>query len=478
MHVYLGIDTGTSVIKGHAIDQTGRTVAHASRDRQIPPDGRPEHDPENVWWKEWKAVCQELLRQLPSGSSVRCVAPTAMVPNLCLLDTQGNAVHSALLFYDDRAYEIEKQLDRELATPRWQNEVLSKLIWLRTHLTEAWRPGLRLVSTHNYITYRLTGSYTQDTVTAAECGSIYDPVAGRWSKEIISRYGLTDLAMPEVVPPLSVVGNVTERAAAETDLPSGVPVIAGTADSIASLIGAGTRTAGDVLIYYGTFNCAAGLRADTADILAGSYKPYPVEWLTSVPRAGHQLRDIAKALFRDISEQNIFQAFDSAAAKAPPGANGLVFLQDVDLLTTTVSSSPRGALLNFQIGHSADDIARAVLESFAYALALTLPSAPFDLPERLFAGGGGARSKVWRQIVSDVLERPQVHVRHSDRAHGSALLALAAMDPDSFEMALDLMVDGAEIVYPSRDTGRYAAALSHYDEALGRLREVRSWESS
>jgi len=478
MQIYLGIDTGTSVIKGHAIDHDGRTVAHASLERQIPPEGRPSHDPEQVWWKEWRVVCQDLLRQLPNGSSVQCVAPTAMVPNICLLNGDGDAVHPALLFYDDRAYDIEKRLDRELGTPRWQNEVLSKLIWLRQHLADAWQPELRLVSTHNYITYRLTGKYTQDTITAAECGSIYDQATGRWSQDILSRYGLADLAMPEVVSPLSVVGNVTEEAAATTGLPNGVPVIAGTADSIASLIGAGPRTAGDVLIYYGTFNCAAGLKATAAEVLNGDYRAYPIEWLTSVPRAGHQLRDIAKVLFQNRSDANLYQAFDAAASKAPPGANGLIFLQDVDLLNTTVSSWPRGALLNLQIGHSTDDIARAVLESFAYALALTLPSAPFALPERLFAGGGGARSRIWRQIVSDVLGRPQVHVRHSDRAHGSALLALAAMNMRGFEAALDLMLDDAEVTQPSRETSLYATALSHYGEALGRMREVRVWESS
>ncbi|MDX2759255.1 xylulokinase [Streptomyces europaeiscabiei] len=483
MRVFLGIDTGTSVIKGHAIDETGHTCAHvsAAHDPVAGSNQKGVSDPE-VWWREWSHLCTDLVNRLPPTAEVACIVSTAMVPNVCLLDAAGAAIAPPLLFYDDRAYDIERRLDEELRSGRWQNEVLSKLMWQRRSSGSLALEGAHFVTTHSYIALRLTGiagdtrisNPTLDTVTAAETGSIYVPAAS-WNTELLARYGLGGLRMPEVVAPTSIVGTVTAEAAAETGLREGTPVVAGTSDSIASLIGAGARQEGDILVYYGTFNCAARLNASMDRVLSGGYRRYPIDWLTSVPRAGHQIRDMANMLFPGSTP---YGDFDAAAATSSPGANGLIFLQDVDLLDTTVSSNPHAALLNYQIGHTAADIARAALESFAYALTVTLEDegTPLPLlPDELLAGGGGARSGTWRQVVTDVLDRPQRYVRHSDRGHGSALLALASSDDEAFEAAMTRLLKDAEVVHPSGDGPRYVSSLSHYREALGRLREVRSW---
>ncbi|WP_420076394.1 FGGY family carbohydrate kinase [Streptomyces sp. JL3001] len=472
MRVFLGIDTGTSVIKGHAIDETGRTVAHASSSHDATQnDGEARTIDPEVWWREWSALCSQLVGRLPQTAEVAAVVSTAMVPNVCLLDARGATVAPTILFYDDRAFDIECRLDADLRSGRWQNEVLSKLIWQHEFAGASAIEEARFVTTHSYIALRLTGRTVLDTVTAAETGSIYVPGIG-WNTELLGSYGLGDLTMPEVVAPTAVVGTVTTEAAQQTGLPVGTPVVAGTCDSVASLIGAGAREEGDVLIYYGTFNCAARLRPRMRSILSGDFRGYPIDWLTSVPRAGHQIRDMANMLFPGADS---YRDLDDAAGKSVPGANGLIFLQDVDLLDTTVSSKPHGALLNYQIGHTAADVARAVLEAFAFALAVTLDSEGTTLPPILLAGGGGARSGAWRQIVTDVLDRPQRYVRHSDRGHGSALLALDSMDSAAFEAAMSRLLDDAEVLEPSVDRSRYEPSLSRYRQALGRLREVRSW---
>ncbi|MER6466831.1 FGGY family carbohydrate kinase [Streptomyces sp. NPDC001288] len=471
MRVFLGIDTGTSILKGHVVDENGRSVAYASRAReQTDAKAATRTTTPGIWWDEWCRICNELISQLPASAEIACVASTAMVPNVCLLDSSGESVGPTILFYDDRAYDIERGLDMELGTDRWQNEVLSKLMWYCREIGPLPHDGLTFTTTHSYITLKLTGKTSLDTVTAAETGSIYVPGIG-WNGELLRRFELGDLSMPEVVAPVSVVGSVTPEAAAATGLAEGTPVVAGTADSVASLIGAGARHKGDTLIYYGTFNCAARLDANISDVLSGEHRPYPIDWLTSVPRAGHQIRDVAKMLFPGDSP---YRDFDSAADASPAGANGLIFLQDVDLLNTTVSSSPRGALLNLQIGHTAADIARAVLESFAYALAVTLEISGVPSGE-LLAGGGGARSQEWRQIVTDVLGLPQRYLRHSDRGHGSALLALAGVDSDAFETVTDNLLREADVVRPSGRGPLYASSLAHYREALGRLPEVHTW---
>jgi len=72
---------------------------------------------------------------------------------------------------------------------------------------------------------------------------------------------------------------------------------------------------------------------------------------------------------------------------------------------------------------------RAVLESWGYSIRDGLETSyPQGSPiRRMIATGGGARSALWRQVVSDITSLPQSYVPESDGPLGAAYVAGLAL---------------------------------------------------
>lgn len=470
---FIGVDFGTSIVKASVVDEHGEVLAQEVLARG--PRGRSPsvtaHDPDDVWWAEFVQIVDRLIGQPTiAAAEFQCIAVTGMVPNVGVFNTDWTPIHPALLFYDKRAYDIELWLDSQLGTPKWQNEVLSKLIWLRRHVTDGWGAPRYFATTHTYVSHRLTGAYYIDTVTAAECGSIYDPRRRNWNEHLLAEFDLHDLRLPPVVAPLEVVGRVTEDASRLTGLPAGLPVVAGTSDTISSAIGAGITSRNNLLVYYGTFNCAAILEADMSDVLDGHYAPYPLRWLTSIPRAGHQLEAMSELMTAG-GEENGLARFVEGARQSMPGAGGVIFLQSVNRDATTVSSEPLGALFNLSLATSRQDVARAVLEAFGYWLRMDFDRAQLQAAGlKAFASGGGAKSALWRQLISEITRMEQSYCARGDRAFGSALLAMGAVDRLTFQTTLQRHASSSERTQPTTQTSDpYKERYEEYCRLVSRL---------
>lgn len=470
--IYLGIDIGTSVAKGTAIDGTGKvlTQKHSLIKYKSSSNIGYEHNPESVWWLEFYNIATALINEI-DPTKVESIAVTGMIPNITPLSINGEYLHNGILFYDSRAYDIERELDAKLGTARWQNEVLSKLIWLKDDLRERWADTHQIVTTHSYIVYRLTGKFSVDTVTAIESGTIYSPSERNWNASLLQEYGLRAEHFPPVYAPTDIVGHLTDSAAQALGLKSGIPVVAGTGDTISTVLGAGLRKRGEMLIYYGTYNCSALLNEDTNSILLGNSTVNPLNWTSTIPRSGQQVAAFAQTLFPSSSVYKSLATLDEMASKSPAGANGVLFIQTLNLPTSTVSTEPMAAFMNLSVTTSIADTCRAILEAFGYGLRYSyevLGSEPN--PIKCYAAGGGARSFIWKQIVSDITGLKQLYLPAADRGVGSALLAGAAVVPNFLAQVDEELFSVAEVIIPNNEAAEvYQQQYMSYCDFLNRL---------
>lgn len=451
--VSVGIDFGTSVVKGTAIDlQSGErhqiSDVYTDRSEQASPAG-------------WSLVLERMLHVLAArlGASVRVesLAITAMVPNVALVTRTGQTLGS-LLFCDNDAFELELALDARFNSPRWANEVLSKLLLLAENSTGQ---SFRWFTTHSWLVHDLTGAFVLDSVTAGECGSLVSSL-GEWDRNLLQELKLSPDVLPSIVAPASVAGVVRDSYPVSNF--RGVPVVAGTSDTIATALGAGWGLAPEsLLVYYGTFNCVARLLKGRDDILDGSTPFNPFDWILSVPRAGAQLAHLADLIGEGGDLSTRIASLDAMAAQSQPGANGLVFLHSDDLRKTTVSTPPMGSIRYLQPRHTKGDLARAVLEGFAFLIRWALESAgrsPTSFSS-VMAAGGGARSTLWRQIVADTTRLTQAYRPSADRGLGSALLAVSGIDRSALAR-LGAIVAAETITSLPSDTSGYEAAYRRY----------------
>lgn len=466
-HLYMGIDIGTSVAKGTVINDIGEIITQQTYNRKHISHSlnKYEHNPDLVWWKEFKFIVKNMIDNLEGAvKNVQCLAITGMVPNIYPIDKQGRSLHKAILYYDPRAKNIEKKLDEELNTKKYQNQVLAMLIWLKSKLGSDWVKVDKIMTTHNYIVKKLTNGLYVDTVTALEYGNIFDSNKMTWNRDLLGKYDIQENIFPEIIPPGTVVGKVTREAAKITGLKEGTSVIAGTSDTISSFLGAGARHKNELLIYYGTYNCAPLLLYDMKEIIFNTKLTYPIEWVASIKRAGQQLSALAQQFCLSRNLEKSLLKLDKLASSSKPGANNVIFVQELNLLTASESTEPQATLFNLGLNTTISDICRAMLEAFGYGLKYSFESVETTIsPIKCFAAGGGARSQIWKQIVSDITGLEQIYFPFANRAYGSAILAAVSDDYDNMKKITGTQSRNFEIISPNFERKEvYDKAYSRY----------------
>ncbi|MER7438852.1 FGGY family carbohydrate kinase, partial [Pseudonocardia alni] len=250
MHVYLGVDIGTSGSKGVLVDARGRVLARADRAHETaqPLPGHVEHDAEAVWWGDFVAVVRELLPALDDGAELAGLGVSGIGPTLLPADGDGRPLRPAILYgVDTRAGTEIDELNAELGedailaragTPLSSQAVGPKWRWLARHEPEVFARTEMFLMCSSYLVHRLTGEYVLDHHSASQCDPMYDLAAADWAPDWAERTA-PGITLPRLLWPTEVAGRVSAAAAAATGLPEGLPVTAGTVDAWAEATSAG-----------------------------------------------------------------------------------------------------------------------------------------------------------------------------------------------------------------------------------------------
>jgi xylulokinase len=444
----LGIDVGTYSSKGVLCAPDGEVLATATveHDLSLPRPGWAEHDADEVWWGDFVRICRTLLDGTYSRDDVGAVAVSAIGACMLPVDRDGQPLRPGVL------YGIDTRAADEIA---WLNEHFGeepmfalggmaltsqamgpKILWLRRTEPEIFARTHKILTASSYLVYRLTGDYVIDRHT----GSYFNPLVdirrlewdGRFAEPIIDLERLPRFMWSD-----ELAGEVHARAAAETGLRIGTPVTAGTVDAAAEAVSVGVVNSGDMMAMYGT----------TMFFILVTDRPVPDPrmWTTAFCFPG--LYDVAAGMatsgaltrwFRDqfgtneLAEEaaggpNAYAALADLAARVPVGAGGVVCLPYFSGERTPINDPmARGLFAGLTLSHTRAHLYRAVLEGTAFGVRHNLEAmrGMGAQPRRLVAVGGGAKNRLWLQIVSDVSGLAQdVPERTIGASYGDAFLA-------------------------------------------------------
>jgi xylulokinase len=431
----LGIDIGSSSVKGLLARPDGEVVATAERPHRlsVPRPGWAEHDAEAVWWDGFVSTCRELTAG--AGDAIGGVCVSGIGPCLLAADGQGRPLRPAILYGIDTRAEAEiEELTARLGADRilaaggsalTTQAVGPKLVWLRRHEPDVWAATRRMLMAHTFVALRLTGEYVLDHHSASQCNPLYGLEERCWNTGWAEEVA-PGLALPRLLWPGEAAGTVTAEAARATGLPAGVPVAAGTIDAWAEALSAGVRRPGDTMLMYGT----------TMFIVQVAARPvrHPALWATagvlpntSTVAAGMATSGAVTVWLRDIAGGPPWETLLAEAAAVPAGADGLVVLPYFSGERSPLfDPRARGVVCGLSLAHGRGHLYRALLEGTAFSVRHNL-EAMADAgaqPSRLVAVGGGTRGGLWTQIVSDAggvaQDLPRVGAGAS---YGDALLA-------------------------------------------------------
>lgn len=440
----VGVDVGTSVVKSVAFNDLGEVVAIARRGNSFdtPRPGWAECDMHAVWKLVTDAL-REVTAALPGGAQeVQAVGVSGNMGGSWLTDAKGIPVRPAILWNDGRAAGvlnawreegvIDDIFDISCNTPVPGFSV-PLLAWLAENEPETLARARYLFFSKDWIRYRLTGERFSEESDASHMPG--DAAARGYSERILARCGIADLQ--RLLLPLTgsgaVAGRVHARAAEETGLRQGTPVVAGLADVTATLTGAGAVSAGCATAIIGT-SCLNSVTTS-----APLYEPRNIGFSFLIPEGkwtrtlSNQTGTLALSWFRRefmvgslARSPHDFEALERQAASVPLGARGIIFhpyLNGTGVSAPVYEPRARARFWGVGIEHTRTDMLRAIYEGVALSMADCFEHLPpFEGPVRLM--GGGARSRLWRQMFADVTGRPMVLLRGEELgALGVAMLA-------------------------------------------------------
>jgi len=445
MKILIGVDIGTSSCKVVAINLQGNIVAEGIRSyetRFLKP-GWAEQDPQDWYRSACEAIraCVETNRFSPKD--VLGISIDGPAHSVALMDERGCILYPTINWcdlrsqvqtdflirnYNKRLFELTYQC----ANPSW---TLSHLLWLRENEPFVWKKLSKILVTKDYVAYRFTGAYHTDRYDAIGT-QLYDITTDSWSEELCGILGLNVSGLPKVLFPNEITGNLLREAAMDMGLITGIPVAVGSGDSVVEAFGSGIRKVGQGIIKLGTAVNVNLITSEPRPSLKTITYPYLLEnqWFsiaatnsgTATLKWFHDVFCKWEIAFAQKHGLDDYDLITENAAEAPMGCEGLLFHPYLmGERSPYWDPNLRADFLGISSHHRFAHFTRAILEGVAFSIRdcySTIESLG-ELINKLWIMGGGAKSELWCQIISDVVGQTLHKPATGNAAIGSALIA-------------------------------------------------------
>jgi len=418
----IGVDSSTTACKAIAWDRHGQAIAESRANFDlISPNPNWYEQNADDWWTSLCQTLRDLTGQVGSDR-IAALCITHQRETFVPVDENCRPIRNAILWVDDRCRLQVEELDRRIGSDVIQDltgkgpstkQSLPELIWLQTHEPDVLRRAYRVLDVHAFLVKYLTGNWITGVPCADPMG-LLDMRRNAWASDLMQQLDINPEQFVELVPPGSIVGEVTDEASVLTGLPPGTPVVAGAGDGQSAGLGANITEAGKAYLNLGTAMVSgAHLEEYVADRafrtlcspLAGAYVAeevlgggtFMVNWF--VDNFGPDMSGVHLPLSRE-------EVLELAASKLPPGALGLMLVPYWNgVMPPYWDAGATGITIGWTGAHRREHLYRAVLEGIAFEHRLTMEGvarATGTPINQFILMGGGSRSALWCQIVADM----------------------------------------------------------------------------
>ena len=454
MSYLVGIDLGSTNLKAIVYDATGHALVRASRPTQrFNPD--PNHPQWAIWQPEqiWGGVAESLreaISQLDDPRQIRGVSVTGMGMDGVPLDKSGRWLYPFISWHCPRTepqYQwwlehvgVEKQFAVG-GNQLWVFNTALRLLWMREHEPAILARTHKWVLIEDFVNFMLCGTLATD-YSMASTTLLFDQRQRGWSDELLSISGIDRGLLCDPQPSGTVLGEVHAAAAEATGLPIGTPVVLGGHDYLCGALPTGAFQPGVVCDVTGTWEMVVAAVPEPVltpavremGILVDSHVARDMWAVMGATVAADQLEWFRREYGgpeRERAEREGGVDWDylmQAAAVAPPGAHGCLFLPHMSgSHCPVVDHRSLGAFVGLKNICTKGDMLRAVIEGLDYQFLQVVRGMEQGLgvrPDQIVAIGGAIHNEFWLQNKADVVGTPiQVPDLEEAVVLGAAILA-------------------------------------------------------
>lgn len=444
----IGVDLGTSAMKLALVDD--RAVVRGWTQRpltlHLSDDGGAEQDPRQ-WWDALVACVQDLATQAPDRfAAVQVICCSTQGEGTIPVDAAGEPLLPCLTWLDSRgAQPLRRQFGPRvgpgldgLSLPRlarWVRRTggapsptgrdqAGHMLWVRDHRPDVYARTRHFMSAVDWLVHRLTGEVVSpvDSILTAWVTDNRQVDAIRYDEDLLADSGIDRALLPRIVRCTDAVGTLTPMAAATLGLPATTQVVAGSMDTSAAAVGAGTVRDRDLHLYVGTSSWLAAhvpyKRTDPIASIASVPCALPTRRLMTATQVtgGGVITWLRENVIEHEdgltgrSPDEIYPALDRVVRESPPGAGGVLFTPWLSGERSPVADGGlRASWVGMGLRTTRADLVRAVYEGVALNTRMLLGPVRRFLRapvEEITLVGGAARSQAWPQVFADVLHVP------------------------------------------------------------------------
>ena len=483
--MYLGLDFGTSSVKGVLIDAKQKIVATASAPLKVsrPQPGWSEQNPED-WWKACNTVVKTLGKMKPKAiAAVEGIGLSGQQHGATLLGKDGKALRPCILWNDARSFRECEDIEKAESRAReisgnipLAGFTAPKLLWVKKHEPKIFAQVAKVLLPKDYIRFRMTGDCASDMSDSS--GTYWLDIAKRdWSDKLLAAGSMSIDQMPKLYEGTDATGRLTAAVAKAWGMPKRPVVAGGGGDNAAAACGIGAVTDNSALVSIGT----SGVLFVSNDTFRPNAGRAVHAFCHAVPGTWHQMGVILSAA---ASLEWLATILGKPAPKLT-GALGNTLTGPSPALMLPYLSGERTPVADAQVrglimglGHESDHktLTHAALDAVAFAFRDSLEALKDAGTEvkRVTAVGGGSKSELWLKIIATVLGVPVDLPAAGDvgGAFGAARLGLIAATGADFRKVLTAPKTARTIKPEPKARDAYEAHYRRYASIYPAIKEI------
>ena len=485
----IGMDVGTTGTKAIVVDENGKVLGQGYGEYElITLGGGKIEQRADDWWKAGVKAVREATKDLNvkdiCGLSISTQGGT-MLP----VDENFVPMRDALTWMDSRAKAECAEFKAAMGEENIYHKTgwgaspggdAAKTIWLRKNEPETFKKAKKIITSLEYMNYKLTGKAVIDPTNGAMHAMI-DIKTQKWDPEIMAAVGITEDKLPDIMPTGALVGTLTDKAADELGLPKSVKVYNGAHDQYCAAIGCGALKPGDMFLSTGTTWVVLGVTDkpvfSAARIAPGIHPAGGYGVMASMKSAGSALKWLKNTLCIDN-----YKVLDEEAAKRMYSAEGILYYpfmagSGFPHRLDALCSGPFGV----QLSHDRYDLARALMEGVAFeARTIVDEFRATGVPvNTLKMMGGASKSALWSEITGYATGCKILCMKESETcALGASIIAsVNAGISKSYEDACARFVKCEELKLDDSEKREfYERKYQKYNELLKAIKGVvKQW---
>ena len=473
----IGIDIGTTNIKGIVFNPDGTRVSSASRTTRTHYHGTEiaDHHPEEIW-QDVRNLLKELVSQCPHPEKIAAISFASFGEAGLAVDANGKPLAPAITWFDHRSNQVieewkdqvdEYEVFRITGMRIGSMSSLAKILWEKNNLPHVYRRIKKWLFVPSYIMLKLTGEYRTDYSMATR-SMLFDITKNAWSEKMCRLADIPIDLMPPADPSGTPIGHILPKVADDLGLKGKVLVVLGGHDHLCGAFSAGLRQKGDLVNSSGTTDTLCALidpkRIDKnyyrAGVNVGCHVAAGQTYLLGgIFTAGKLIDWFVENCYPDHDgpQEDRYQQVMKAAGSSPVGSRGLVVFPHLrGCFTPHYDPIAKGAFLGLRTTHTHNDIARAVFEGLALEFQVVLngfKKLTGDPYARITCIGGGSKNRFWTQLKADVTGRPLLinNIKENTSLGAAILAGLGAGIYRSADHAFESLQSDTEVLRPQPD---------------------------